>query len=109
MLIGHVRWIGLLANVWCSNHREFSDKSTQLGLLPYIARIKMKKCPLFVDVLSICRKCMIARVLNLLQLVAALSDRGQHQIVSNYLHGFKNYEFWKRGTRFVTLKSHCAI
>ena len=32
MLIGHVRWIGLLANVWCSNHREFSKKSTQLGL-----------------------------------------------------------------------------
>ena len=26
MLIGHVRWIGLLANVWCSNHREFSEK-----------------------------------------------------------------------------------
>ena len=23
MLIGHVRWIGLLANVWCSNHSEF--------------------------------------------------------------------------------------
>ena len=35
-----------------------------------IARIKMKKCPLFVDVLSICRKYMIARILNLLQLVA---------------------------------------
>ena len=26
MLIGHVRWIGLLANVWCSNLSEFSDK-----------------------------------------------------------------------------------
>ena len=26
MLIGHVRWIGLLANVWCSNHSEFSEK-----------------------------------------------------------------------------------
>ena len=52
---------------------------------------------------------MIASVLNLLQLVAALSDRGQHQIVSHYLHGFKNYEFWKRGTRFVTLKSHCVV
>ena len=52
---------------------------------------------------------MIASVLNLLHLEAALSDRGQHQIVSHYLHGFKNYEFWKRGTRFVTLKSHCAI
>ena len=52
---------------------------------------------------------MIASVLNLLYLVAALSDRGQHQIVSHYLNGFNNYEFWKRGTRFVTLKSHCAI
>ena len=69
----------------------------------------MKKCPLFVDVLSICRKYMIASVLNMLQLVAALSDRGQHQIVSHYLLGLKHYEFWKRGTRFATLKSHCAI
>ena len=50
----------------------------------------MKKCPLFVDVLSICRKYMIARILNLLQLVAELSARWQHQIVSHYLHGFKN-------------------
>ena len=47
--------------------------------------------------------------MSLLQLVAELSARWQHQIVSHYLHGFKNYEFWKRGTRFVTLKSHCAI
>ena len=82
---------------------------SRVPLKPYIARIKMKKCPLFVDVLSICRKYMIARILNLLQLVAELSARWQHQIVSHYLHGFKNYEFWKRGTRFVTLKSHCAI
>ena len=52
---------------------------------------------------------MIARILSLLQLVAELSARWQHQIVSHYLHGFTNYEFWKRGTRFVTLKSHCAI
>ena len=27
MLIGHVRWIGLLANVWCSNHSEFSGQT----------------------------------------------------------------------------------
>ena len=33
MLIGHVRWIELLAKVWCSNHREFSEKSMQLGIL----------------------------------------------------------------------------
>ena len=33
MLIGHGRWIGLLANVWCGNLSEFSEKSTQLGLL----------------------------------------------------------------------------
>ena len=33
MLIGHFRWIGLLAKVWCSHHREFCEKSTQLG--PY--------------------------------------------------------------------------
>ena len=56
----------------------------------HIARINMKKCPLFVDVLSICRKYMIARILNLLQLVAELSARWQHLIVSHYLHGFKN-------------------
>ena len=30
--------------------------------LTYIARIKMKKLPLFVDVLYICRKYMLARV-----------------------------------------------
>ena len=59
-------------------------------LPPYIARINMKKCPLFVDVLSICRKYMIARILNLLQLVAELSAIWQHQIVSHYLHGFTN-------------------
>ena len=34
MLIGYVRWIGLLANVWCSNLSEFCEKSTQLGNLP---------------------------------------------------------------------------
>ena len=49
----------------------------------YIARIKMKKCPLFVDVLQTCRKYMIARILNLIQLVEVLSDGGQHQIVSH--------------------------
>ena len=26
MIIGHVRWVGLLANVWCSNLSEFSEK-----------------------------------------------------------------------------------
>ena len=52
-------------------------------LLSCIARIKMKKCQFVVDVLQICRKYMIARILNLLQLVAVLPDRGQHQIVSH--------------------------
>ena len=46
----------------------------------YIARIKMKNIH-FVS-MFIRRKYMIARILNLLQLVAVLSDRGQHQIVS---------------------------
>ena len=57
MLIGHVRWIGPLANVWCSNLSEFSEKSTQLGLLAdgrwpwhvseYVAREKYRIRPIF--------------------------------------------------------------
>ena len=30
-------WIGLLAKVWCSHHREFREKSTQLGTTPYLS------------------------------------------------------------------------
>ena len=51
------------------------------SILFYIARIKMKKLPLFVDVLKICRKYMIASILSSLELVAVLSDRWQHQMV----------------------------
>ena len=38
MLIGHVRWIGLLANVWCSNLSEFSEKKYATRSFTLMAR-----------------------------------------------------------------------
>ena len=46
--------LGLLAKVWCSNHREFSEKSTQLDLLVLMSVFANYRSQFLLDRLGRC-------------------------------------------------------